>query len=721
MAKQQVSKDGEKVIVKKKGGCGTFFAGFFCAIIFLVLLVGGGGAYVYFCVNLQQVESLFGIKLPIEGDINKKTVKDLVALGLELKDSYVHMKIGELETKVGIKLPEKVPGTDIDISYLYEEGTTINFKGATIAIKNIEVMDAINNMNEMVDGVINVLYDHVTVGQILSTANLDSAIEGMNYPAVKDPIYTVGSSNKALKDLTINQAKDVMVNYYGADNLTISKLVTALGLSVIPTDPMYDNLRALKVQTITTNDLLDNVDGRILNDLIDLTDFAFTQTEEFKNTKLSGMIDYLEGLYVGDFITLGNAMETDFFTTHPQFNTLRDTYISQLDDSILALKVNQVLTAEQMARIVPAFTNAQKEMTLPALINTENKSLLMLFGAQNISELGGYFDELKNINTSAAFIAGYNELSWAQKLGLQGSSTALLDISSLTINDIMVSDDIPSAIFEKLGTLGNIMGTTTNPILNLLANVQLKDLLTNGGEAITHALEYDSENNLITLATLLDISDTTGINGIISGITVKDLLDNPNSAITDALESSTLTLGDLLGMTDTTGINGIISTIKVGELFTDADTIVKSKLASSTQTLGQLLGIDTTDQTIMSNYILANLTVGDLFGSNASIRISDTINGMHLSLIMGAQPTTGILSLISSTDYNNATVGNISTLFNNVDIVNVTLEELNQKGIITNAMLATNGISKSNSAWNTLKEMSIMNIVKYAYDAMNTP
>ena len=154
MAKQQVSKDGEKVIVKKKGGCGTFFAGFFCAIIFLVLLVGGGGAYVYFCVNLQQVESLFGIKLPIEGDINKKTVKDLVALGLELKDSYVHMKIGELETKVGIKLPEKVPGTDIDISYLYEEGTTINFKGATIAIKNIEVMDAINNMNEMVDGVI---------------------------------------------------------------------------------------------------------------------------------------------------------------------------------------------------------------------------------------------------------------------------------------------------------------------------------------------------------------------------------------------------------------------------------------------------------------------------------------------------------------------------------------------------------------------------------------
>ena len=36
MAKQQVSKDGEKVIVKKKGGCGTFLAGFFFAFIFMI-------------------------------------------------------------------------------------------------------------------------------------------------------------------------------------------------------------------------------------------------------------------------------------------------------------------------------------------------------------------------------------------------------------------------------------------------------------------------------------------------------------------------------------------------------------------------------------------------------------------------------------------------------------------------------------------------------------
>lgn len=712
MAKQQVSKDGEKVIVKKKGGCGTFFAGFFCAIIFLVLLVGGGGAYVYFCVNLQQVESILGIQLPIEGDLNKKTVKDLVALGLELKDSYVHMKIGELETKVGIKLPEKIPGTDIEIGYLYSEDTIVTFKGRTTAIRDIEVMEAINNMDAMVDCVVDVMYDHVTVGQVLTTAHMEETIEEMGYPALKDAIYPVGSTKKALKDLTINQAKDTLVSFYGADNLTIAKLVEATGSSLIPTDAMYDSLRALKVQKVTTDDLLNSIDGRILNNLLDLSDFRFTQTDEFNSTKLSGMIDYLEGLYVGDFITLENALEADFFTTHPQFNAVRTTYISKLDEEILALRVNQVLTSEQLARTT--LTTTQQNMTLPALINSETKSLLMLFGAQNISELDGYIKELQNIISSSTFVSEYNNLSWAQKLGLNGSSTALLDISSLTINDVMTSDDIPSAIFEKLGTLGNLIGTTDNPILNLIANVQLKDLLTNGGEAITHALEYDADDHLITLATLLNITDTSGINGIISTITVKALLETPNEAITNALESSTTTLGDLLGMGDTTGINGIISDIKVGELFTSPDSIVKTKLAASTQTLGELLGVDTTDPT-MSNYILANLTVGDLFGSNPSTKISDVVNGMSLSLVL-PQPTTGILSLVSN--YNTLTVGTIGDI--NVDVAGTTIEVLNQKGIITDAMLTSKGIDKSSAAWNTLKTQSMLDIIQIAYDALNS-
>ena len=80
MSKQKQTEEGSRVVVKKKGGCGTFLAGFFCAIIFLVLLIGGAGAYVYFCVNLQQVESVIGVKLPIEGDLNKKTIKDLISL-----------------------------------------------------------------------------------------------------------------------------------------------------------------------------------------------------------------------------------------------------------------------------------------------------------------------------------------------------------------------------------------------------------------------------------------------------------------------------------------------------------------------------------------------------------------------------------------------------------------------------------------------------------------
>ena len=709
MAKQQVSKDGEKVIVKKKGGCGTFLAGFFFAFIFMIALIGGGGAYVYFCVNLQQVQSMFGVNLPIEGDLNKKTIKDLIALGLDVKDSYVHLKIGEVETKLGINLPTKIPGTEIDISYLYADGTTIKYKGETTNIKDIEVLDATHNMTDLLNGAIDVVSNHLTIGEVLDVAQLKQTITDLGYPAFIKDIYTVNSSKKTLSELTINEAKTVLPEFYGADNLTVAKLIEATGSKLVPEDAMYDTLRALKVQKITTNDLLNNVTGEMLNDLIpDLKDFRFTQTDEFNATVLIDMIDYIQTVYVGDFLTFENAMEANFFTQNPEFESLKGTYVSVLDEAILNLKVNQILNATQLSRTT--LTPAQQQMSVIQLLESTGSNLFTLFGTQNIEEVGGFVEELQAY-TSATFSTQYYELSWAEKLGIQGTSTALLDISSLTVGEVATSDDLPDTIFNKLGTLGNLIGDTDNSILKLLKDIQLSDLLHNAGDAIDNALRGPA-GSPTTLATLLDITSTDGINAIIGDILVGDLLDNPNDAITDALKGSSLTLGELLGMTSSSGLNGIIKDITVGDLFTNPNTIIKNTLASSTKTLGELLEVDTTGTPTLSKHILSSLTVADLFGSDPSTAIESVINGTSLSLVLGAQPITGVLSFV--TNYNDLTVSTLDQI--EIDFVNVTLGSLYDNGVITDEMLGTD-IDTSSTKWNTIKNTKLIDLIKAAYNA----
>ena len=712
--KEQAQPVGEKVVIKKKGGCGSFFAGFFCAIIFLVLLVGGGGAYVYFCLNLQQIENLLGVQLPIEGDLNTKTVKDLIALGFDVKDSYVNMTIGEVDTKLGINLPPKFPGTEIDISYLYADETTVSFNGTTQKVTDIKVLDAVNNLNAFVESLLNVVYDHLTVGEVLTTANFDETVQSLGYPALTEAIYTVDGTKKALSYLTINQAQTVLVEYYGADNLTIGNVVECAGLSIIPEDPMYDALRALKVQKVTTNDLLESVTGEILNDLVDLSDFAFTQTTEFNNTKLSGMLDYIESLQVGEFITLENTVDQTFFTQNPQFSTLNKTYVSRLDDAIQNLKIKNILTSTQLARTT--LNSAQQEMTISQLLQSTGSILSGLFGTQNIDELGGYVKALSDVSATN-YATEYAKLSWSQKLGLQGSSTALLNISDLTISQIATSSDIPATIFEKLGTLADLIGETPNPILSLISNIQLKDLLLNGGDSITNALEYDKNGNLVTLATLLNITSTEGINGIISSITVKSLLDTPDTAITNALQNSTTTLGDLLGMSSTDGINGIVSGIMVKDLFSTPDTAISNALKSSSLTLAQMLGVSA-DPSTVSGYILANITVADLFGDNASATLANTINNMSISLVLGTQPTTGFLSLIDSTNYQNATVATLDDMINTVDITSVTLGTMVEKQIISQSALESAGVDLSSPKWDTLKTMTLVDIITAYYNAL---
>ena len=577
---------GEKIVIKKTGGCRSFFAGFFCAIIFLVLVIGGAGVYVYYGVSLRQIEDMFGIQIPIEGDLNNKNVKDLIALGLDVKDSYVNMTIGEVDTKLGVKLPDKFPGTDINISYLYQDDAIITFLGTQQKVLDVKVLDVANNLNAFVESLLDIVYDHLTVGEVLRTADLDETINSLGYPGLTDAIYTIDGNKMALSDMTINQAQQILQDYYGADNLTVANVIEATGIKIIPDDPMYDGLRALKVQSVTTDELMDTVTGEILNDLVDLSDFAFTQTEGFNNTKLSGMIDYIESLHVGDFVTLENAVDDNFFTQNPQFSTLNKTYIAHLDEEINKLTVSQILTTEQLNRT--SLTTTQRAMTRAELLQSTSSTLSSLFGTTNINELGGYIEALKD-TVSANYATEYNALSWSKKLGLEGSNVALFNISSLTINEIANSSDIPDTI-------------------------------------------------------------------------------------TNALKSSDMTLADMLEIT--------------------------------------------IDSSTASGYILNNLDVSDLFGDDASTVLSEKINSMPISCVLGTQPTTGFLSLIDSDKYTSTTVATLDSMINSVDITNVTLGTMVDKGIISQQTLTDNGIDTTSTKWNTLKDMTLVDIIKAYYNAL---
>lgn len=577
---------GEKIVIKKTGGCRSFFAGFFCAIIFLVLVIGGAGVYVYYGVSLRQIEDMFGIQIPIEGDLNNKNVKDLIALGLDVKDSYVNMTIGEVDTKLGVKLPDKFPGTDINISYLYQDDAIITFLGTQQKVLDVKVLDVANNLNAFVESLLDIVYDHLTVGEVLRTADLDETINSLGYPGLTDAIYTIDGNKMALSDMTINQAQQILQDYYGADNLTVANVIEATGIKIIPDDPMYDGLRALKVQSVTTDELMDTVTGEILNDLVDLSDFAFTQTEGFNNTKLSGMIDYIESLQVGEFVTLENAVDDNFFTQNPQFSTLNKTYIAHLDEEINKLTVSQILTTEQLNRT--SLTTTQRAMTIAELLQSTSSTLSSLFGTTNINELGGYIEALKD-TVSANYATEYNALSWSKKLGLEGSNVALFNISSLTINEIANSSDIPDTI-------------------------------------------------------------------------------------TNALKSSDMTLADMLEIT--------------------------------------------IDSSTASGYILNNLDVSDLFGDDASTVLSEKINSMPISCVLGTQPTTEFLSLIDSDKYTSTTVATLDSMINSVDITNVTLGTMVDKRIISQQTLTDNGIDTTSTKWNTLKDMTLVDIIKAYYNAL---
>jgi len=681
-----------QVITKKKkgGGCGTFFAGFIFSLIFIVGSVVGLGAYVYFGVTITQIEQLLGVQTPIQGDIRDKSIRELVDLALQYKDDYVHLTIGEIETVIGVDLPETIPGTHISISDIYS--ATITIAGSSVEVQNVELMYVINNTTEFVDALLPALYDMITIGDLLETAQFDTTVEDMGYPGLADAIYNVGTESapvyKTLLELSISEAQDVLVNYYGSENLTVQKVVNALGLQELIPDPvsgevdLYAGIRDLVITNISSEQIMNGVTGGLLDSLIDLTDYPFTQTDTFKSTSLSNMLDYLQTVPLNQLLDIPDAI------------TATSTATDKLLYAVRNLTVNDVLAEDFLTGILTLIDSADgyPNLTLGELIDFSTMSNADMFSDVLFTDLIrdptttfnnvidniviGDFITLSGI-VDADFFTNNPEFSTLQDTKLSDFPSA---VKALKMNQILTVAQITSAGLNTTQaemTLQELLQANTGSSVDTLISASVVDEV--GGYLVavrnTTSADFETTFDALSIMEIIGTENSVGVLANLATLNVGDLADDPDVLTTVLAKFGTLS--DLCGG-NTTGIFSIIGSINISDLVSNPDAIMNA-LQSSTTTLSAMLGFTPTNSLISA---VASIQVKDLFGSNVEAAIMAALcgpsNERTLADLLGMTSTSGITQIIANISVADLLGSSPETAFQNAlqNATTVTLADL---------------------------------------------
>ena len=699
-----------KVIVKKRGGCGTFFAGFMFSFVLLLVVFIGGGLYIYYNLNVRMVENLVGVTIPLEGNLKDMSVKQL----LEKKDQLVNATIDTLKNDFGVEIPSVIPGTKIKLTAVYDE--TITFRGSEVKVKDIRIQDIANSLDEFVQQVLPKMYKHVTVAEVLDTAQT-TILEDLGYPALVDDFYNVGTEAepvyKSLSNLTIEQALDIVPKYFSHDTLTVQGAIDALGIDLLPKPSqgeadVYADLRVLKISELNVESLSNQITGEVLKKLVDLSAYEFTNSAEFDATTVKELGNYLLTLSLGEFVALDGVVKQESTLQLPQFANLDSTIkLANLRDAIFALKLNQIFNVDDISQIEASYPNAG-EMTVQQFLSGTQGTFAELTGLDSASSIG-YVKVILN-STESTWQQNIEQTSIFDLLGGADYVTPIAGLCDTTLQEITESDDAVSLLMENFGTLGDLVGSSSN----------------------------------------------TGIFQVISSVTITELLNNPADAITNKLKSATITLGELLGV-DTPGasqINKDIMSIQVGELFTDANSAINKVLygENNDKTLGAFLNI-TDASGVLSK--LANLTMYSLMNDGAGSAIQGVIDGLTLSDVFGeysdltsevlkdlygynakgevdtsnagSMPIKVVFNNISKVrlsavfgsnkpaifnlvnNYSDLTLGNIDEM--KIDSANLTIGSLVDARIIKKEEIKKNGAPISDDDYEKIKGLNIMEII----------
>ena len=683
-----------KIVEKKRGGCGTFFLGFIFCFVFLFVAIGGTGLYLYYNVTLRQIENTIGIDLSfIDTNLHDMSLKELLNVGLNEKEKITEATLESLNQDFELVLPETIPGTQLNISQVYNE--TITFQGQEQQVKKIRIQDIINNLNEFVEAVLPKIYDHVTIQQVVDTLQT-TILEDLNYPALNSEYYNIGTAEqpnyKKLADLTITQALEQLPEHFGSENLTVQEIVNAAGLSIFPDvvegeEDIYASLRALKITEITTEDLTNSITGEILVNLVDLSAYDFTQTEAFYNTTLGDLGNYLLTLSLGQFITVEgvvSAEQTENFFAMPQFaNIPRDTKLSELKVFVDALTLNQIFSEDDLTKL----TAEQQGLTVAQYLNSyaENLTFAESTGI-DCSAYSGYVSILGN-TTATTYADTMAQASTYEYLG-SDNVTAIAGIADLTLQEITESENAVNLMLENFGTLGDLLGGEQTGIFKIISEVQIADLLNDASTAITNALTGQTAQTT-TLAELLGTNTDDAIIGRVMTVTVSDLFGgNPASAIKNKLigtEGNYVTLADLLNIdlsTSTNKFTNIIAGLTMNDLIGDnanAEQAIQNAIDDVIDTV-TLADVFSKEQAQSSSVLkeLYNLTSYPN-GTLPIAEIPNQIDNIRLSAIIGGNRP-AIFNLISNFD--SLTLSNLDTMQLKQ---NITIQDLITAGVITDS------------------------------------
>lgn len=604
-----------------------------------------------FQVMLEQnldisINGFYDIELSIS-DIDSGAVKAIK--DFRIQDVLNNMKpfINALLTEIykQVELGYLLDLADIDFStwdYPIFEQALFTLSNPTFVVSgityqlNFDSNKILDNEGKALTPTVNLISNSFTLNEIVYTVNTDRTQLTYNTSSNINLNY----AQKKLSELNLYEILNtVLPSYVGGQNLTLGFLQTALGWNLIPDsiaedpnfqdkygailntviselnpdelldgitvrlvlelagidfipfdDARYNPLLDSKIGTVTPDDMIQQLSVGALLDLIpslDLSDYPFFTTSEFRAQTLQNVPDYVLDLTIKEIITTPEKVYNYSHFTFSEGGT--EYYIiennSDLDNGIYILDeetyIKQADITENLGNktfILESVTYSIDETSKQIKQGTTNFANIasvstvieqLLYPVRDLSirtlqeeDYDEIINQLKSITLGSlmgdkltGFLSAFSETSLGELI--ENPSSLVSTLETLSLEDFAgLNPSDPLVGNLAILTIGQIMNDS-NLVMNTIRNVTLESLGISSSDALLGGLAtltigniMDNPNSIMDTIKVKTLSEITGggmggIMGILGDLTIDDLMSDGN-AINNALQNSYATLSELL-------------------------------------------------------------------------------------------------------------------------------------------------------------------------------
>lgn len=592
-----------KVKVKKRTRKFSFFLGFLTGMVFLLVAVVASTLIVAKTVKISDVERMLNISIVRDDSVKSCTLEQFIRT---MTDANT-LSVNKVEGIFGEVVPTTYDETINKLTNKYLE--IPDFRDAPLATLVPGFSDIINNI--VVTDTIDAVEDFAQIPSLLKTFlnmkfgtqkfrdvidNLGTNIDGITVKDCVDAYKQDCTTNGIEIDEKLN---DVLT--FASDNLgTISVLQFAKnveyhlkGLALVSTMTQLDTIFPESVTAIFK---------RVYGTELSVGNF------------LDNMESYLNYLYVEDVTGVFDGFGanvpqaiTDFLNKYFAKEQFID-FVNNIEAKVYALKIKTI--ADEFG-IQYQITEEKTEL-----------NLLEQVVANCVENDYTVQDVINNYETIISDSVG--DLTVQDVKDMTG-----LDITSY-IKSLNYTDKLSSlnTKFENL-TLGDVFGTTTDKLLNLIKDVKINEV-------------SDPVNGVVGKISDAKISDIIDLGAnpskllnAISNLSINDLKND--SSIQNAI--SDLTIADIMDLgTNPSKIIETLGAIKIGELTTKIDTLQLKDFIDITSASPKILQAlkdstltnlsDSVNNLTIGSVVSADSSVLKLFTNGASTKLSEIETGM---------------------------------------------------------------------------------------------